>query len=152
MLDRRRAAILRQQRRMYIDAAMHGNIEHFLREDLAERRYHRYIWCQRAQLEDKGCITCAFRLKHGNIVRSRPRLNRRWDESLPTAARAIGLRNDSSDLRKICTRVNCREHRHREIRRSHEDDTHTRHSFSSSLRRLMAISMKSLPSRWSHSC
>ena len=56
------------------------------------------------------------------------------------------------DLREIGSRRNRRECRDGEIRRPHKDDTHLRHPFSSSLRRLIAMSIKSLPSRWSHSC
>ena len=152
VLNRRRPAQLRQEGSMHVDTAVYGYIEHLLREDLTERHDDGKVGRERAQLRDKVRIARTHGLHDGNIMRERPHLDGRRAELLSTPARTVGLRNDGDDLGEIAARGNRRKCRHGEVRRPHKDDTHSRHPFFSSLRRLTAISMKSLPSRWSHSC
>ena len=147
VLNRCSTAVQRQQGCVHIDAAMHGDIQNLLRQDLPKCSHHRHVGTEDAQLFGKGRIACARRLKNGNIMRECPRLNRRGAEFLPAPARAIRLRDDSGDIHEIAPLCHRRKNSHGKIRRPHKDGTHRRHSSSSSLRRRTAISMKSRPSR-----
>ena len=68
VLNRCSTAIQREQGRVHIDAAMHGDIQNLLRQDLPECRHHRHVGTEGAQRFGKCRITCARRLENRNIM------------------------------------------------------------------------------------
>ena len=133
---------------MDVDASIRRNIKDPLRKNLAEChddhevRFHSFeLLCE------FFCLDFLW-LKHGDVMRNSKRFHRGRRKSLPAAARLVRLRDDSDDIAGICEH---REARNGEFRRAHEDDAKPLHD-SAPLCTLSATSMKSCPSKWSHSC
>ena len=97
-LDRRGAAVARQQRAVDVDGSSPGRVEHRPRQDLAERDDDGHVGAERAQAIGPLGIAQPRRLEHLDARGQRARLDRRRGQALPAVRGPVGLGDDSDDL------------------------------------------------------
>ena len=125
-MNRRGAAIARQQRGVHVDHAEPRDRQNRLGEDAPVRGDDAEVGVPAGQGVEKRRILHALRLQHGEAGRQRARLDRRVGHLLAAASRPVGLRDDADHgvRRRGEQRV---QRRHGELRRAEEDDAKGRH-------------------------
>ena len=116
-LDRRGAAVARQQRAVDVDRAAPGCVEHGLRQDLAERGDDRHVGAERAQALGPLGIAQARRLQDPEPGFQGARLHRWRGQTLSAMGRPVGLRDDRDDVMVTQERPRGSAARTREFRR-----------------------------------
>jgi hypothetical protein len=97
-LDRRGAAIARQQRAVDVDRATPGGVEYGLRQDLAERGDDRHVGAERPKTVGPLGVAQAGRLQDLESGRQRARLDGRRGQTLAAVRRSVRLRDDGDDV------------------------------------------------------
>ncbi len=116
-LQRGRAAVQRQQRRMHVERAEPRNVEQSLRDDLAVRCDDERVRRERSRLVDERLE--AFGRIDAQAVRLRCALHRRRDEFVAAAGGPVRLRHDADDVVPLRHPL---EDRNGELARSENDD------------------------------
>ena len=121
-VNRRRATVARQHRRVDVDQAEPRRRQDRVGEDLSVRGDDAEVRAQRGEAVEKRLILQAFRLQHGKAGGERARLHRRVRHPVAAAARAIRLCHDADHGVWRCGEQRV-ERRHRELRRAEEHDS-----------------------------
>ena len=120
-LDGGRAAILRQKRRVHVQATMLRNIEHSLRQNHAVRGDANNIWVESAKAFDFSFVAKRAGFEHRNVRAKSDFLHRRRHELLATAAHRIGARVHGDD---VVLFLQLDKNARRKIGGSHEHNAH----------------------------
>ena len=118
--------MLRQQRRVDVYHPARRDVQHLLREDLAEGRRDHHVRLKRAQLRHALMPADLLKLKHRTAALQRPSLDRAGGQPVAATHGAIRLREYADHL------IACVQQRvqrgHRELRRAHKYDLRHAHS------------------------
>ena len=125
-VDRRGAAVSRQQRSMNIDTAMSGRLEHALRQYLTKRHYHGDIRLPCRKLNQKGGVFHPLDSDYLKPHLQSRLLDRRRAKFLAATFGPVRLADDAANF--IAGSDDCFQAGDRKIRRSHKNDPLTRHS------------------------
>ena len=151
-LDRRSAAVLRQQRAVDVHRPVGRDREQVIRQNAAIGHNNENVRPQALEISQRRAVAHLCRLEHRQPRRERDLLDRARLELHAAVFRLVRLREYADHVKPLVEQA--LQGHGRKIRRAHKHDAHAPHPFaccssSSGESIRIALSMNRTPSRWS---